>query len=115
MPKGQPKDAQSRAQEIQDQIKALRDKKLAILNDDAAKEKLKKERKAKLLGFTLLDDEHLTPQEMATISRILARRPDPKPKHWELLADWMPEHVAKPTQPAKPEHQVIDFKAAAGK
>lgn len=98
MPKGQPRDAKTRAQIIDDRIKALRDQKHGILSDDAAKIKLDRERKAKLMGFTLLDLRdagEITPQEVVTVSRLLGRRVGPEPKHWNLLADWLP--------PAKPE------------
>lgn len=116
MPKGQPRDARSRAQEIEDRIKALRDEKLDILRDDAAKEKLKKERKAKLLGLTILDDEHITPQEMSIISRILGRRQGPEPKFWNLLSDWLPptDATAHPANDPKPATREPEF-ARTGK
>lgn len=86
MPKGQPREAKDRVLTIEERIKALQDEKANILKTDAEKEKRKHQRRAFIIGETILDAK-LTHEEKAVICGIMSRRVS-TPKDWDAVSDF---------------------------
>jgi hypothetical protein len=99
MPKGRPRDVKDRVLTIDEQIKALKDKKADMLRDDADKAKRLFLRRCFLIGETILDAK-LSHEEKAVICGIMSRR-ESKPKDWDKVSDFT-VHLVREAPSIKP-------------
>jgi hypothetical protein len=86
MPKGQRRDEATRIRDIENRLKTLKDRKTDLENAAADKAKRLRQRRAFLIGETILD-ARLTHEEKAVICGIMSRR-ESKPADWDKVSEF---------------------------
>jgi hypothetical protein len=94
MPKGQKRDEDALIADLAKKLQTLKDRKTELEKDKADKAKRLRQRRAFLIGETILDVD-LHHEERAMLCRIISRRTE-KPKDWDKIADFTIHSVPQP-------------------